>query len=230
MNVYVPQPAWRLPATGVAVAIAVAVGMVLNPLVVAAATVVLCGMCLCYVAAARLQRLWLVVAGVLFCGLMLFDKSFAYIGYAPVYVSEIVLAFGLLTLALRGGLTVVFRSPVTWLWLALAADGVLRTVPYLGTYGIDAIRDAMLWGYGLYALLVACFLLQTDSVTKVPAAYFRFLPWFLVALPPLAMFATVFASHLPQFPHSTTLLLEYKAGDASVHLAGAAAFILLGLH
>ena len=41
-----------------------------------------------------------------------------------------------------------------WLLLAFMVLGAARTVPYLGEYGVDALRDAVLWGYAFFALFI----------------------------------------------------------------------------
>ena len=46
----------------------------------------------------------------------------------------------------------------------------------LGTYGIDALRDAVLWGYGFFALLTASFMLRLKTIWKIVFAYQKIFP------------------------------------------------------
>src|SRR5262245_49849148 len=102
------------------------------------------------------ENLYVAILGLLLLGYMLMGKGMAYVGIAPLYVSEMTLALGLVTIAilalLRGRLYVgalnhwgAFCLVLFMLW------GAARTLPFLGIYGLDALRDGVVWGYGLVA-------------------------------------------------------------------------------
>jgi O-Antigen ligase len=168
----------------------------------------------------------------LLAGYALFGKGFAYLGIPPYgYVGELGLLLGIMTLCtvLHLGL---WRLSVTWLLAAFMLWGLIRTIPYIGTYGIDTLRDAVIWGYGVYAFAVATVVLRFNAFEKVAELYGRALPIFLVLAP--AMFALYyFAGDLiprwPWGPEDGVSIILPKAGDLGAQYAGAFPFLLSGL-
>jgi len=108
------------------------------------------------------------------------------------------------------------------LWCAL------RTVPYVGTYGFDALRDGATWGYAVFALAVSVSVVAVHFA-RLAAAYRLLIPVFLAWLPVAAALTLVFEPLVPRAPGSDVPIVVFKAGDMSVHLAAIAAFLLLGL-
>jgi hypothetical protein len=148
-----------------------------------------------------------------------------------VYVGEMVLAVGMLAFLVHERRWAAFRSPLPWLLVAFAAWGLTRTVPYVGRYGVNALRDAVIWGYGVFAILVATFLVGSRWLTGIPGRYGRWLPRFLLWVPIGITTSQLFRAFLPATPgDEDRQLLLMKPGDAGVHLAGIAAVLLLGLH
>ncbi len=177
----------------------------------------------------RLQRAWLVTFAVILAGYVLLDKGFAYLITPPVFVGEIALVLGLWAVVMTGGITLALRSPISWLLIAFIVHGAARTLPYIPVYGLNALRDAAIWVYAVFALLVAAFLLRSRWLEWVPEGYARLLPWFLAWLPVAAAIQTVAAGLVPRVPGTEVPMLYLKANDVAVHLAGAAVFLLLGL-
>lgn len=177
----------------------------------------------------RLQKVFLIALGILLVGYAFFSRGFAYLGYRPIYVGEIVLALGVLAV-IGGGSLGSFRSPLVWLFCLYALWGAIRTVPYIGVYGVDALRDAVIWGYGLFAILISSFLLRTGWLSRLPRHYARWLPWFLLWVPVSAAITHLTPGLIPQLPISGEPLIVFKPGDMAVHLAGVAVFLMLGLH
>ena len=160
------------------------------------------------------------------------DKGFAYIGVSPLYVGE---------LSLFAGLFVAVTSRRAWrimagwtpaLMLAFMIWGAANTIPYLGEYGIWALRDAVLWGYAMFAFVVGGLLLaRPQRLRKLVVRYRKFVPVFLVALP-IFWLPYVFAggqSNIPSWPGTSVAIIDVKASDFLVHLAGVYAFVTLGL-
>ena len=165
-------------------------------------------------------------------GYALFGKGFAYIGIPPyAYVGELglLLGIGALCTGIHVGL---WRSGITWLLLAFMLWGLIRTIPYIGTYGIDALRDAVVWGYGVYALAVASVVLRLNAIEKVVDLYGRALPIFLVVAPltfALSFFANDLIPRWPWGPVGGVSIISPKSGDLAVQYAGAFPFIVFGL-
>jgi hypothetical protein len=181
--------------------------------------------------ARRLPNLFLGSLGAILMGYAFFGRSFAYIGVAPVFVGELVLLLGLLAALMSGGLASSLRSPLSWLFVAFAGWCATRTLPYFRIYGMDALRDAVIWGYGIFALLVVAFLPRSGWLTRIPTWYGRMVPWFVAWVPIGWVIFHFFGAALPTMPGSESVsVLNYKPGDMAVHLAGVAAFLVLSLH
>jgi hypothetical protein len=166
--------------------------------------------------------------GWLLAGYALLGRAFAYVGVGPVYVGELSLATGVLAAVLSRSVVRVFAVAATWFLAALMCWGAIRTVPYLGQYGLDALRDATLWGYGLFALVVgAVILARPERLKDLLARYQRFAAIFVVAAP-----VTYVAFWIAEDPASVFGLdptRRVKPGDILVHLAGITAFVAVGL-
>jgi hypothetical protein len=207
------------------VAIALGVGTAFDPLVsalvvglaVATIGVVLVG--------DRIGDVFLGALAVMLAGYAFLDRSFAYLGVSPLYLGELALPIALVALV-RCRQRDRFQ-PIHGLLLVFIAWGALQTIPYVPRYGIDALRDAVTWGYAIYAIVVS-FVLTSGHLRTGLSVYGRLIPLFLFWVP-VAAALDLFAS-LPTVPGSDVPIVVFKGGDAGVHLAGIAAFILLGLY
>jgi hypothetical protein len=224
------SPRWQVGAVGLGGSVAVGAATVWRPWATVGAMGVIFAVTFGVFFARRLPGFFLGLLGLLLVGYAFFGRSFAYLGKPPVYVGELVLAIGLLAALVSGGLYRALRSPLTWILLAFGAWGAMRTVPYISTYHTDALRDAAMWGYGLFAILVASFLPRTRWRSRIPAYYRRVLPWFVIWVPVGWFVNHSFGASMPTIPWSNDVpLLTFKSGDAAVHLAGVAAFLVIGL-
>lgn len=170
-----------------------------------------------------------IIAGAL-AGYALLNKGFAYIGYPPLYIGELVLGVCLL-FVLAGAFSVrVFKSPITWLILAFGFWQALATLPYLEKAGLNAIRDSAIWYYAAFAILFGGILLRGRLAGVVPKLYGHWLPWFLLLALPFFLITEKYQDLVPRLPFTDTPIIWLKAGDMGAHLAGAAAFLTLGLH
>lgn len=178
---------------------------------------------------ARLEKIALVSLGLLLLGYTFLDRGFAHVGVAPLFVGEMVLLLGLAAMLTSGGFGVALRSPLLKLMLVFAAFGMLQTIPYVPKYGIDALRDAVIWGYCVFSFIVVILTLRTGWTAKVAESYAVWLPRLIIWLPVAYILQRQLGDKIPPFPGSSVPLLQIKAGDMAVHLAGAGAFLLLGL-
>ena len=79
--------------------------------------------------------IFLIALTVLLVGYAFWGRSFAYLGYAPIYVGEIVFILGITILLFnREWLYLRRLNVVKWLILFILW-GALRTIPYLSVYG-----------------------------------------------------------------------------------------------
>jgi hypothetical protein len=180
--------------------------------------------------AASTRERWLVAWGAMLFGYALCGKGFAYAGYPPIFVGEIVLTLGVFTAILFGRGRELFDSPLAWLVLCFAAWGLCRTLPYLSEYRADALRDAVLWGYGAFALLVpAIVMADPRSLVRLIAGYERLTRPLLLGVPIVTVLFRLFFYDHPVWPGSGVPVLQQKEGDVLVHMAGIAAFWMSGL-
>lgn len=216
---------------GVVIGAAAGLGLstVLYPVPTLAGMVLICSVIYGVVLRRYLPTFFLAWLGLVLLGYALLGRGFAYLGAAPIYIGEVTLAFGVLAAIVGGRLSRVFRLPVAWLIVAFALWGAVRTIPFIPRYGSDALRDGAVWGYGVFALVVpACFLSEARWLT-ILRCFRACLPYFL-AWVPIAWYIVRGADDLlPVVPGTDVKLLVFNHALVGVHLAGTAAFVLLGL-
>src|SRR5437016_7358950 len=107
---------------------------------------------------------------------------------------------------------------------------VACSVPYIETYGMDTLRDSVIWAYALFGCVAAALVLRLPGLLRrVIGQFHKFSRVFLV-LGPLAWIATLYYSDaLPHWPGTSVSIPLVKGGEFCVHLAGVFAFIFLGL-
>lgn len=162
-----------------------------------------------------------------------FGRTFAYLGVAPVFPGEVTLVLGLGALLLTRAWYGRIHCPTTVILLCLMLWGALRTLPYISSYGINALRDGAIWGYGLFALIVAGIVAaHPQRLVRLVQAYGTFC---MIFIPFAALFTVVgivfpqFALVIPIGQGSEGLVLALRHGEISVHLTAVLIFIFLGL-
>jgi hypothetical protein len=111
---------------------------------------------------------------VILLGYAVSGNWFAYFGFPPLYIGEMVLLLGLLTvLRYPGMLAEMVRAPLFPLLAAFVLWNSFCLIPYISEYGWDAMRDAAMWGYSIYALVVYGLLVRTQEATGRFIARYR---------------------------------------------------------
>jgi len=169
----------------------------------------------------QLPRLFLTALCICLLGYAALGRAFAYVHVGPAYVGEALLVLGILAALEARRLHLVARSPVIVALLLFMCLSSIATVPHIPTYGLYALRDAALWGYGLFAIVVASVLLRTQALSSLLRTYGRFLPYMI------AWFPIGIGLSNTDILSSIGLNLSLKPADAAVHLAAAAAYLLL---
>jgi hypothetical protein len=168
---------------------------------------------------------------ILLVGYALIGKSFAYVGVGPVFVGEMVLAFGVAALLMTENWSRVLRTAWVLPLAAFMAWGARCTVPYIGRYGVDSLRDAAIWGWGVFAIVIASLIAaEPRRMAQIDRFFAWFGKWFLL-LAPLAYLATHIAAVQPiKAPWAADVpIISVKGGDQVVHLTGIFAYaVLLG--
>lgn len=223
-----PGQRWILPLVA-CMCLAVGLAIAWSPAVGAGAGLVLGGGALAFALPGVGSRAYLVGLTVLLVGYAFFGRGFAYLGAPPVFIGEIVLGIGIFALLLNNKRFVSFRTPIVWVLIAFMFWGAATTFPYLPVYGVDSLRDAVLWGYAIAALALIPILVRDRLIERVPGLYAKVLPLFVLWAPLAVLIENFFKASLPRVPGSDVAIIDIKAGDLNVHLAGIAAFLLLGL-
>ena len=163
-------------------------------------------------------------------GYALMGKTFAYTGVPPIFVGELMLLWGVLVFLRLPGSMRVLRTRTLWPLLALCAWCVFRTIPYISQYGILALRDATVYAYGFFAIIVLALVQhRPERIAKILRRYAKFVPIFIGLLPIWSLL------HRPPFPMPTlpwapdVKLISMKESDVMVHLGGVVAFWILGM-
>lgn len=164
-------------------------------------------------------------------GYALMGKGYAYAGVSPLFITEGVLVLGLLAMLHSRCLVASFASLPMLLLACLMGLTVMRTVPFLGAHGVDALRDSVLVLYGLFAFVTVALLLERPE--RVASAL-RFLQWFtgvFVFVAPAVFLLSIMdlLASLPGWPGSGVPFLSIRSGEVAVHLSACAVMALLGL-
>jgi hypothetical protein len=175
----------------------------------------------------RLLLLYGRLIGFLLAGYLLFDKAFAYLHLpgTPLYIGEMVLLVGVLgSLTATGYISVVLREdPMLALLAAFFLWSLIRFLPGLHAYGIDAVRDFALVYYCLFAFFIAAALERSPGILeRLIAQLNRFAPWLLLWLPFGVILGRMVTSG-PTVPFTTIPVLTHKSGDGAI-----AALLALG--
>jgi hypothetical protein len=154
-------------------------------------------------------------------------RAGAYIGITlgggtGIYIGDVVLLVGLGVLILEGTYQRFFRLPVAWPWFLFVTWNMARTLPYLSEYGLLALRDGVLWGYSLFAVIVGSQLTARPSgfvflLNKYRMLARHYVFWILPMLPVSIFFADGISGFVP--PGLVTWL---------PHVAGAMGFVIGG--
>ena len=166
----------------------------------------------------------------LLLGLMFFDKPFAYLGIGPLFITELVLLLGLLTVVIgrRDELRAIwrrlprFQAGVFALFVVYEAIRTASDVPH---YRLLALRDGVVWGYALFAVIIAS-VAGKGTLERWAAGYRRIVPLF-VAWVPIALLLYAWRPGGLTVPGHSLSLYLFKPGDLLVHLAGVGAALAL---
>ena len=175
----------------------------------------------------RLGDRWMLFLALCLLGYALAGKGFAYIGVAPLFIGEVVLAVGVFAFLITAGWMRVIRMPPSLAALPLIILGFARLLSCLPDYGLEAARDAVVWGYAAFALIVASLIAARPERLKTLIERYRTFTKIFLLVSPVAFLLYRFARvYLPYLPNasSTGPIVQVKEGDALVHLAGILAF------
>ena len=173
----------------------------------------------------RFADKWMLFLAVCLAGYALAGRGFAYIGLPPLYISEVLLALGLGCFLVTRGWMQAMRVPPAVAVLPVAVWGFFRLIPDVPEYRIDALRDAVVWGYAAFALIVATLIVaRPERLVTLVDRYRTFTKIFLIGIPVAFIVYRFGRDALPKWPSVGTAVIQVKEADALVHLAGILAF------
>ena len=180
-------------------------------------------------AAARstLGDYYLIALGALLMGYVLLGKTVAYIGVPPLYIGEVIFAFGVIAFLFSRCAIASLAALPNLMLLLLIGWGLIRTLPYIREDGFDAPRDGMLVLYGGFAFIVTALLLEKPERLQLSIKFLGVLALVLIPLSPFIEIMTNAAAHAEgEFVQWS--LAHAKIGTTAVHLSAAALLVILG--
>jgi len=171
------------------------------------------------------RNLCLSLIGLLLLGYAIGGKGFAYLGIPPLFIGDVVLLISVFLFFSAPDIRILTSSKTTWAILVFDLWCAAQTIPHLEAYGLDALRDAVIYGYSIFALLIAAYMNDKDVIRRFVNMYAK-LSFIIVILLPVLI---VIQPAETDFAGGDAPLLSLKSGDLAVHLTGALAFRLLGL-
>ena len=178
----------------------------------------------------ELRYPWLMAAGMVLLLYAILGRGGAYIGVPPLFIGELLLAAGVASITAYGAWRYALLPLPLWLVLALCFWGALRTFPYVGEYGFDAFRDAVIWGYSAFALIVFYYIARWPRALRVVVRqYHIFATICIIGIPTAWGIRAVLGDATPEWPLTGQPMIDPKAGDVMVHLGGIFAYWISGL-
>ena len=170
----------------------------------------------------------ILLSGVLL-GYAMIGKGFAYLGLPPLFIGEIALSAGLVVMLRTGCLIAALATLPSLILAATMIWVLLRTLPYVGVYGFDALRDSVVIMYGGFAFVIIALLLEDGRrINSMLWSFGTFVSIYVPAIPFLYAFSHYMADYVPNWPGYNVPFLEIRASEIAVHLTGAAVFVLVG--
>lgn len=159
-------------------------------------------------------------------GYLVFGRAFAYVGFPPLYVGEIGLftAFVAILLGSSGQRVRIYQLPV----FLFVFWGVIRTVPYLDIYGLNAIRDAALYYYAFFAVAVYLAVTKNEAMMGI-GLFVRLIPVYFIIAVLQVLLPVIAILPEPTWPGAPVGFFTVKPADRAVVLVLIAAIRLLGL-
>lgn len=174
-----------------------------------------------------LGRSYILMLSIALLGYALGGRGFAYLGFPPIFIGEITLAIGIAAMIQSGRATKTLQLSHFLPLILFMVWGALRTMPYFGPYGVNAIRDAVIWGYGMFAIVTAALLIAVPEYLSLLVKWFsRFVVIYLIAMPALWLISRLIGGEFPANPMTGVPFIEIKGGDTCVQLAGMFVFLV----
>ena len=120
----------------------------------------------------------------------------------------------------------VFLQPTAWLLAFFMVWGAARTIPYIPRYGLMTMRDGALWGYGLFAFVIAMILISRPAMLLLLMAHYQFFTRLFPFLVAIGLVSLIFFKRVI---FDISEFFQMKPGDILVQLAAMVSFATCGL-
>ncbi len=176
-----------------------------------------------------LPRRFLIFLAIVLAGYAIDGRGFAYLGVPPLFIGEISLLLGVVTFLSINGWWRVLTLPQAVAIYPLFICGLIATIPYISVYGFDTFRDAVTYGYSIFAFVIAAVLMSEPTrLVKLIQWYRKFWRVFLCAIPCIYFITHFLHDAIPKWPFADQHIIQLKEGDVLVHLAGIICFWIAG--
>jgi hypothetical protein len=156
-------------------------------------------------------------------------KGFAYAGWTPFYVSELLFVLAVPALLATRRVMSLARTPIGAILGCFIVWQLICAAPQLDVYGVDTLRDSVIWAYALFALVVAAMVIRLPASVEILVQRYRRFASIYLFLGPVAWLATLYLRDwLPTWPGTSASIPLLKGDEYGVHLAGVFAFSMLG--
>jgi hypothetical protein len=170
---------------------------------------------------------YLALLAIVLLGYALMGKGFAYLGFPPLYVGEIAFLTGIVVLFGSGAFVGTLATLPAVLLVALMAWVLARTLPFLGAYGVDSLRDSVVAVYGCFAFIVIGLLLEDARRINTVLRYYGIMLASFPAIPVGFWLTKYWGDYIPRL-YGPVPIVEIGASATGTHLAGAMVFVLIG--
>jgi len=169
---------------------------------------------------------YLALLAIVLLGYAVMGKGFAYLGFPPLYVGEIAFLTGIVVFLRIGIFVGTLATLPALLLVPLMALALARTIPFVGLYGFDSLRDSAIVIYGGFAFIVIGLLLEDARRINTVLHYYRIM---LASLP--AMFLGLllikyWGDDIPRL-YGPVPIVDIGPSAVGTHLAGTMVFALI---
>ena len=136
--------------------------------------------------------------GGLLAGYAIGGKVFAYISIGPVYIGDVILAFGIIAFLISRCAVASLATLPSLLLGVLMGWAIIRVLPYLGEFGIDALRDSVVVLYGGFAFIVTALLLERPERLALIIRFLRVVGSIVILIAPILLLLTIRYANQPR--------------------------------
>ncbi|CCE05608.1 O-antigen polymerase precursor [Bradyrhizobium sp. STM 3843] len=170
---------------------------------------------------------YLAFLAIVLLGYAVMGKGFAYLGFPPLYVGEIAFLSGIIVFLRSGAFIGAVSTLPATLLVALMTLVLVRTLPFVGQYGFDALRDSAIVIYGGFAFITIGLLLEDARRINVALRYYGTMLTSLPAMFVGLLLAKYWGDEIPML-YGPVPIVDIGPSAVGTHLAGTMVFVLIG--